>query len=374
MRLKSQFRLARWVRQINPKVVVTVSGEREGEEEDATLWSHRPLSVLPEVYRLRASVRLGHLYLVGSILICLIMSLALAMGSAVATTPHHTTPHHTTPHHTTPHHTTPHHTTPHHTTAQHATPQRSIAQHSTAQRSTAQHSAAERSRAQHNAAQRITTQHDAAQRSKTHTTPHNTTEHAQHAQHAQHATYSTTPHLTIRCHTLTFLLPPFFFDPFNLLTLLPFYPFNPFTLLPFYPVPHYTEHTYTHNTQHTTHNTQHTTHNIQHTTDPPFRLLPPSAVPLKPDQRMGTIRQSIYKIEQATLGRSKLHESDPTAFVHGRRGLERRSTWPLWERGTGKSSMPVEIAAAINISDGGCASIECDVRQHHGRDPCCVKG
>ena len=61
LRLKSQFRLARWVRQINSKVVVTVSGEREGEEGDATLWSHRPLSVLPEVYRLRASVRLGHL-------------------------------------------------------------------------------------------------------------------------------------------------------------------------------------------------------------------------------------------------------------------------------------------------------------------------
>ena len=57
LRLESQFRLARWVRQINSKAV--------GEEGDATLWSHHPLSVLPDVYRLRASVRLGHIYLVG---------------------------------------------------------------------------------------------------------------------------------------------------------------------------------------------------------------------------------------------------------------------------------------------------------------------
>ena len=39
--------------------------EWEGEETDATLGGQRPLSVLLEVYLSRASVRLGHLHLVG---------------------------------------------------------------------------------------------------------------------------------------------------------------------------------------------------------------------------------------------------------------------------------------------------------------------
>ena len=39
--------------------------EWEGEEADDTLWEQRPLSVLPEVYRLRPSVRLGDVHMVG---------------------------------------------------------------------------------------------------------------------------------------------------------------------------------------------------------------------------------------------------------------------------------------------------------------------